>query len=677
MPNSFINFLNHPWFPGILAAIILTWGVLQWVRLDGVHLRWIRSRLSRAQVLLSVHGNARDFARNFDVIHAGLLGNELLAPAWAAFRQTLRVNGEEPVRGHRDVREYFQFDKIVAPHTDLEFFRSVPGYLIGGGLLTTFASMTGALVVTTQGLVTTDLDQFRQALLNLLNTASLKFLISFVGIAAGMIFAWAARLRLRALTRQLDAFCDGLSACIQPGSGDAMGAFAPGEISVAIDEAGLAEEISARLNLSINALREKVVKSIQTTMRPVLEEFRQESARLTESQELSLNELMVRLDQQRRTRENDVSREFQRATTRLDQVISTLEERFAEMARDSATQLMDSFQHQTDQMLRNRETLLRQSLREMADRLAQGSASSGDTFGQVQSELAHIGDLIREMGEGLVTEVTQRLRQDVSMERVIADVRKENRRLLEGQNEQYQQAFSSVLERLQDDALLTPLLEMMQAEGKRLTSRNEELIRQVLAETTAELSARLYVQPGQEGRGLLDQPLELLEAKTGQILKNAMDELLANLRQVEGRLLRENEKAVQKAVAEVATQQSRTLQEVLDTVAVRGTDGEVSLEPMLAAVKAEGERVLIRQDELVRRVISGVVADVKAEGERVLIRQDEVVRQAMSEVVADLKTAVGSEKLARDLTRTVVEEGKRTRTEQERVVHTVLEGLEG
>ncbi|MBF0138257.1 MAG: hypothetical protein HQL65_18645, partial [Magnetococcales bacterium] len=96
---------------------------------------------------------------------------------------------------------------------------------------------------------------------------------------------------------------------------------------------------------------------------------------------------------------------------------------------------------------------------------------------------------------------------------------------------------------------------------------------------------------------------------------------------------------------------SQTLHEVLDAVAVRGTDGEISLEPLLAAVKAEGERVLARQDELVRQALNGAVAD--------------------------LKIAVGSEKLARDLTRTVLEEGKRSRSEQERVVHAVLEGLEG
>ncbi|MBF0623200.1 MAG: hypothetical protein HQL82_00140 [Magnetococcales bacterium] len=216
---------------------------------------------------------------------------------------------------------------------------------------------------------------------------------------------------------------------------------------------------------------------------------------------------------------------------------------------------------------------------------------------QAQGErLAHgQSQTLREVLEGVAVRGPEE--GGLSLDPLLAAVQLQGERLLERQ----EALVRSALERVpvvapasdaEGAGLLQPLLAAVQAQGERL------LERQASALEAIERRMDRPAPAGDDGRleRLLEGGFETLSARMAQRLEQVVspvEPLLAALRE-EGQRLAES--------------QARLLRETLETVALRHHEGAagVTLEPVLAALRLQGERLLDEQAGAVRESLAGL-----------------------------------------------------------------------
>jgi hypothetical protein len=203
----------------IPSLLILLVGVVAWIRLRG-KLIPVEAGMEQALAILmkETRSTVEGFAAEFEDFDAVMRKHDILAHSWSEFRKTLIL----PASGERlviknvvDASAFFNVSSILGGRVNLRFYREVPNYLPGLGILGTFLGLTigiyGAKSHLTSGVEAETLT----ALTNLLNGAALAFLTSIAGLVGSLGYSTLEKRRIHYLEKQIDVWCDALDARLE------------------------------------------------------------------------------------------------------------------------------------------------------------------------------------------------------------------------------------------------------------------------------------------------------------------------------------------------------------------------------------------------------------------------------------------------------------------------------
>ncbi|MEO5378044.1 MAG: hypothetical protein H7832_09730, partial [Magnetococcus sp. DMHC-6] len=670
--------LNQPLASWLLSEFILVWGFSHWLMLRFRHLLPIEQMISSGIESLRRQGGPREFAEHFSQVDVELTNNPLFARSWISFRNQLIP----PKMGHivvtnRSPEEFFHFDKLIEERVDVRYYRAIPGYLVGFGFLITFAALIAGLFFATKGLTASaaEANHSRQILSLLLNTVSFKFFSAFVGILCGLFFNWGQRHYFNQLSQNFTHFCRLLEERLEP--------MRPSTIpSTEVNQEELLDRLVTHLDRSMLDLRTKTIKALQGSVRPLLDELRQEGERLISRQEESLDEMVEKVAWSIKPKINEGAEQIRHATKRLDATTSSLEERFAANMEGAMTPVLNLLREEIGQVSMTQEKLLRHSLSEVTGHLArQGDRDHLET--NLIAEVERLANRQEHIVQQGLNDLTTRFKELFSLDLLAERFQAEGARLLPNQERVIRESIAETLERLKSQAFLEPMLQIVRSEGSRLTKHNETVIQEVVAEAATRLrsqvseetdrlritSTRLERSGSELEESVRSCALSAMESlsetvrgegermanKSGQIFREVLAETAQQIRthvgESSGEILRANtrldrtlaalgertERAIETVrttlletidseqnfreemrntsrmdhvlatIRELGTQlsesQNRSLREVLDGIAIKGVDGQMTMEPLLAAVRSEGERLLERQGGLIRQTI--------------------------------------------------------------------------
>ena len=201
---------------GVLAAAIVAFSVavlaltLLWYVPARVEIGRACDAVARASGP-DVHARRNAFARDFDEISEALAGLKRIGPAWLEFEETLIRPDDSNVeafgsRNVRNVRRPNEFISLRATGMSGDVVRSIPGVIIGIGLVLTFVGLIAALTVAAgnldEGMSPTHM---RDVLSRLLGTAGAKFYASATALTCSILLGLFQRTLATGLVHRLQA----------------------------------------------------------------------------------------------------------------------------------------------------------------------------------------------------------------------------------------------------------------------------------------------------------------------------------------------------------------------------------------------------------------------------------------------------------------------------------------
>gem|GEM_PF-5171000 len=209
MIDSLIIFLNHPFFPWVMALAILVYAAIFLAKYYYNFVRPSLNQLKQMSLLLEAQENSLE-ASDLPQINRTVSEMPLLQHQWRLFIQQLSntehqswhiglqagqsaAKKNEKLFYHQSPREFFSVPKLLAPQLNLRFYQNLPQQLIQLGLLFTFIGLVAALYSAGNGLLAQDLPQLRASLQVLLVTATFKFATSLCAVFAAIVYAWVEK----------------------------------------------------------------------------------------------------------------------------------------------------------------------------------------------------------------------------------------------------------------------------------------------------------------------------------------------------------------------------------------------------------------------------------------------------------------------------------------------------
>lgn len=189
-------FKNDGFAPALSLGLLVLASTFALIFLFGYVLP-IRWELWRKTLIVRRIKNNEDFAREMHAIEEAMTKRRLLRHSWREFRETLIepnvARGDAlTVRNTSRPHDYFN---VQEAGLQFRFFRALPNFFVGLGLLLTFFGLVSALYFATQGISAgASVAETQAALRDLLHAASFKFYTSVAGltasIALGLLFRW-------------------------------------------------------------------------------------------------------------------------------------------------------------------------------------------------------------------------------------------------------------------------------------------------------------------------------------------------------------------------------------------------------------------------------------------------------------------------------------------------------
>ena len=195
----------------IFVAFVLLIAATAWWFVRG------RREIGRAAAIIARAGGSNErerraaFAQQFTEIDSKLGALGRIGPCWREFRETLETPevagpdaedaAKRAVRKEKRPQTYFTLSNAGMAANVL---RSMPGVLVGVGLVLTFAGLIAALAVAAQGLGSaTGQDGMKNVLGALLGTAGAKFYASATALGCSIALGLLQRSCLSALSRRM------------------------------------------------------------------------------------------------------------------------------------------------------------------------------------------------------------------------------------------------------------------------------------------------------------------------------------------------------------------------------------------------------------------------------------------------------------------------------------------
>ncbi len=208
--QQFGPLVTNPWAVWVVGSALILWAAGSATSLWRGTEALIRALWS-ARERIEETPDARAFAERYEALSASLATAPILGPRWREWQESL-VLPRDPgrlVRSTTRPRSWFDLDLLRADgvRIDARYHAALPNLLVGAGLLFTFLGLAVALS-SASGIVADGVNQVsrNQALHNLLDTASFKFVTSLVGLLLSIVYALFRKRRLQAVERALGRF---------------------------------------------------------------------------------------------------------------------------------------------------------------------------------------------------------------------------------------------------------------------------------------------------------------------------------------------------------------------------------------------------------------------------------------------------------------------------------------
>ncbi|MBF0139384.1 MAG: hypothetical protein HQL74_03780, partial [Magnetococcales bacterium] len=283
------NLINHPGLPWAISVLIVLWSLFVLVRFRALARRAYQG-VSDAADALATYTSPAALARNLDALDSTLNRNSLLAPAWSSYRATLFLSVKSNTIQSSDAAEkYFILDNLGTPLPSLRAFQTIPSHLANAGLAFTFFSLLVAIQVSGTTIVTAQGPSL-QAIQELFQVASFKFLSAIAGISSSMLLSAVIRNHLQLLEQRTIQLGQTLKRMVPevPRETMVLEQIAKSSLNAEPNQEileqfpKLADSLSAQITAVID---ERLGGMIRQATRPLLEESRRENARHQQTQE--------------------------------------------------------------------------------------------------------------------------------------------------------------------------------------------------------------------------------------------------------------------------------------------------------------------------------------------------------------------------------------------------------
>jgi hypothetical protein len=273
------GFFALSWVPWTLSALLIAGALAIWLDFRR-RLRPVLEGLEEALGVVEEAGSANALHDRFSSINQRLASNPVIGEAWRAFVRTLvPVPGQDGVLGTtRRPREDLNESILTSAGVNLRFYTAVPNYLVGLGLLFTFAGLVAALYFASAGVAAASIQEAQDALRHLLAAATFKFMTSIAGLGASIVYSSREKTQLYRLGQRLDALCTALEQRLVPVTPEYLGTVQLAEMR---NHSLLLRRLGRHLHVTIpDTVEERLASELLDAIAPMREGFARAAERI-------------------------------------------------------------------------------------------------------------------------------------------------------------------------------------------------------------------------------------------------------------------------------------------------------------------------------------------------------------------------------------------------------------
>ncbi|MBF0380956.1 MAG: hypothetical protein HQL69_08055 [Magnetococcales bacterium] len=616
------NLVNHPLVPWVSVGLILIWGLVSWISFK-VKLNSVYQMLDEVTKNVDTHLNTSYTESSFQNLDNTLSATDGIKTPWAEFRKTF-IHGEGGLQASRSPATFFTFESLVLPRVDFRYYQTVPGYLIGGGVVLTMLVFVAAIYFVYSGLSSPDLNIVKSSINGLLGTAVVKFSASIAGLFAGILFSVGEKVNNSRLEEKIVNLCQLLTEHIELVSDEQKLLNRLDEIGVEeeakattlrslVADSELARQTAAHLNQAVSSLDDKIEALSKKSLEPIVETVREEVAKQGSEHELMVKELL---------------KEVANLLSNKDLFSSIVEDVKTEIEK-----LVESDQNQLLEMDSSKKSehleLILSALRQEADRL---ELRLGELSQQVDVKNEDSSELLTSLEQTLVKSQSDN-KENSHLESVLETIRSEMSKISETLESSTTReptpvtapavpAVVPVVEPLDTDKIIQPLQEA-------INQAAQDIVAKPLREAISDAAQEIIVQPLQEAISdasqdikssiSLDPVIQAIKTESS-ILTSGQLEVLDTISQESDTIAGHVDKAVIDILQEIpklveledAKEESEQLETVEKVEAVPAVEpaiivDEELIKSVVLAVKAQEETLLVEQDVVPQQVESATV----------------------------------------------------------------------
>jgi hypothetical protein len=273
------GFFALSWVPWTLSALLIAGALAIWLDFRR-RLRPVLEGLEEALGVIEEATGANALHDRFSSINQRLASNPVIGEAWRAFVRTLvPVPGQDGVLGAtRRPREDLNEGILTSAGVNLRFYTAVPNYLVGLGLLFTFAGLVAALYFASSGVAAASIQEAQTALRHLLAAATFKFMTSIAGLGASIVYSSREKAQLYRLGQRFDALCTALEQRLVPVTPEYLGTVQLAEMR---NQSLLLRRLGRHLHVTIpDTVEERLASELLDAIAPMREGFARAAERI-------------------------------------------------------------------------------------------------------------------------------------------------------------------------------------------------------------------------------------------------------------------------------------------------------------------------------------------------------------------------------------------------------------
>jgi Mg2+ and Co2+ transporter CorA len=186
------NFMTSNWGVTLwcsLIAILFSINFYKFKKLVNERISQFYTAINRISSEPPLNG----FAETYPEFNQWATKHPVIGHIWSEFTETLVL--PDPTDNHQKIcntqESCYSFDESIIFHEkiNLSFYKALPNYLTGLGILGTFIGLFCGIYLASHGLASEDPNELKEALRQLLDGASLAFITSIFGIITSITFS--------------------------------------------------------------------------------------------------------------------------------------------------------------------------------------------------------------------------------------------------------------------------------------------------------------------------------------------------------------------------------------------------------------------------------------------------------------------------------------------------------